>query len=106
MEKNVNFICLLVSLSVWDKDLGVAVSLLHRFGIDDDHDPYHLIDTLPLTQELDFDIDAWRRRLLAYLTDAKVIRERFNENTGGPRPPIGYWCLMTSITFYLNQGYC
>ena len=105
MEKNVNLSVCWYPCQVWDKDLGVAVSLLHRFGIDDDHDPYHLIDTLPLTPVADFDIDAWRRRLLAYLTDAKVIRERFNENTGGP-PRIGYWCLMTSITFYLNQGYC
>ncbi|DAC11410.1 MAG TPA: hypothetical protein D7H86_07575 [Candidatus Poseidoniales archaeon] len=91
MDKNVNLSVCWYPCQVWDKDLGLAVSLLHRFGIDDEHDPYHLIDTLPLTPGADFDIDAWRRRLLAYLTDAKVIRERFNDNSGGPPP---YWLLV------------
>ena len=33
----------------WDRALGLATSLLHRFGIDETHDPYRIIETLPLT---------------------------------------------------------
>ena len=61
----------------WDKQVGLAVSLLHRFGVDDKHDPYQLMETLPMTPGAEFDVDTWRRRLLAYLTDARAIRERF-----------------------------
>jgi hypothetical protein len=75
----------------WDKAVGIAVSLLHRFGVDDKHDPYQLMETLPLTPGAEFDIDAWRRRLLAYLTDAQAIRERFNDESGGPPP---YWLIV------------
>ena len=32
-------LCLVVPLSAWDKAVGLAVSLLHRFGVDDKHDP-------------------------------------------------------------------
>ena len=28
----------------WDKAVGLAVSLLHRFGVDDKHDPYQLME--------------------------------------------------------------
>ena len=28
--------------------MGLATSLLHRFGVDENHDPYNLIETLPL----------------------------------------------------------
>ena len=55
----------------WDKAVGLAVSLLHRFGVDDKHDPYQLMETLPLNPGAEFDVDSWRRRLLAYLTDAQ-----------------------------------
>ena len=75
----------------WDKAVGLAVSLLHRFGVDDKHDPYQLMETLPLTPGAEFDIDAWRRRLLAYLTDAQAIRERFTEEPGRPPP---YWLIV------------
>ncbi|MGY8745507.1 MAG: AAA family ATPase [Candidatus Poseidoniales archaeon] len=75
----------------WDKAVGLAVSLLHRFGVDDKHDPYQLMETLPLTPGAEFDVDAWRRRLLAYLTDAQAIRERFTEEAGGPPP---YWLIV------------
>ena len=75
----------------WDKAVGLAVSLLHRFGVDDKHDPYQLMETLPLTPGAEFDVDAWRRRLLAYLTDAQAIRERFVGEAGGPPP---YWLIV------------
>jgi len=70
----------------WDKTVGLAVSLLHRFGVDDKHDPYQIMETLPLTPGSEIDIDSWRRRLLAYLTDAQAIRERFIVDAGGPPP--------------------
>ena len=54
-----------------------SVSLLHRFGIDEKHDPYNLIETLP-PPWAPLDVDTWRRRLLAYLTDAYTVRERFS----------------------------
>ena len=75
----------------WDKAVGLAVSLLHRFGVDDKHDPYQLMETLPLTPGAEFDVDSWRRRLLAYLTDAQAIRERFVGESGGPPP---YWLIV------------
>ena len=75
----------------WDKSVGLAVSLLHRFGVDDKHDPYQIMETLPLTPGSVFDIDSWRRRLLAYLTDADAIRERFQDEKGGPPP---YWLIV------------
>jgi len=75
----------------WDRSLGLATSLLHRFGIDETHDPYHLIETLPLQPKGEIDVDSWRRRLLAYLTDANTIRERFKESAGGPPP---YWLVV------------
>ncbi|MBT3657232.1 MAG: ATP-binding protein [Euryarchaeota archaeon] len=75
----------------WDKQVGLAVSLLHRFGVDDKHDPYQLMETLPMTPGAEFDVDSWRRRLLAYLTDAKAIRERFAGEAGGPPP---YWLII------------
>ena len=37
------------------------------------------------------DVDAWRRRLLAYMTDANTIRERFKDAAGGPPP---YWLIV------------
>jgi len=75
----------------WDKTVGLAVSLLHRFGVDDKHDPYQIMETLPLTPGSDIDVDSWRRRLLAYLTDAQAIRERFSVDAGGPPP---YWLIV------------
>lgn len=75
----------------WDQSLGLATSLLHRFGIDESHDPYHLIETLPLTPGAEMNVDAWRRRLLSYLTDAHTIRERFKDEAGGPPP---YWLIV------------
>jgi len=68
----------------WDSALGLATSLLHRVGIDEEHDPHGLMQTLPLVPGGAFDIDAYRRRLLAYLTDASVLRERFNTKSALP----------------------
>ena len=75
----------------WDREVGLAVSLLHRFGIDENHDPYNLIETLPLRPGAPLDVDTWRRRLLAYLTDAYTVRERFSIAPGGPPP---YWLIV------------
>jgi len=49
------------------------------------------METLPLTPGAEFDVDSWRRRLLAYLTDAQAIRERFTGDAGGPPP---YWLIV------------
>ena len=38
-------------------EVGLAVSLLHRFGIDEKHDPYNLIETLPLRPGAPLDVD-------------------------------------------------
>ena len=84
----------------WDKQVGLAVSLLHRFGVDDKHDPYQLMETLPLTPGAEFDVDAWRRRLLAYLTDAKAIRERFTGESGGPPP---YWLIILDDVHHVAE---
>ena len=75
----------------WDRPVGLAISLLHRFGVSDKHDPYQLMDSLPLSPGADFDVDSWRRRLLAYLTDAAAISERFKDEPGGPPP---YWLIV------------
>ena len=84
----------------WDKAVGLAVSLLHRFGVDDKHDPYQLMETLPLTPGAEFDVDSWRRRLLAYLTDAKAIRERFVGESGGPPP---YWLIVLDDVHHVSS---
>ncbi len=64
----------------WDTPLGLAISLLHRLGIEsrsnDSWDPHDLLDTLPRTAGAHFDIDLFRRRLTEYLTDPLALRER------------------------------
>ncbi len=84
----------------WDRALGLATSLLHRFGIDESHDPYRIIETLPLTPGADMDVDAWRRRLLAYMTDANTIRERFKDSAGGPPP---YWLIVLDDVHHIAE---
>ena len=84
----------------WDRSLGLATSLLHRFGIDESHDPYNLIETLPLTPGGKIDVDAWRRRLLTYLTDARTIRERFKNEAGGPPP---YWLIVLDDVHHMEE---
>lgn len=85
----------------WDRPVGLAVSILHRFGVDDRHDPYQLMMTLPLSPGAEFDVDAWRRRLLAYLTDATAIRERFQNEPGGPPP---YWLIVLDDVHHILEG--
>tara|TARA_B110000467_G_scaffold163239_1_gene188688 strand:+ start:1178 stop:2854 length:1677 start_codon:yes stop_codon:yes gene_type:complete len=84
----------------WDRSLGLATSLLHRFGIDESHDPYNLIETLPLSPGGKIDVDAWRRRLLTYLTDARTIRERFKNEAGGPPP---YWLIVLDDVHHMED---
>jgi len=85
----------------WDRALGLATSLLHRFGIDESHDPYNIIETLPLTPGADMNVDAWRRRLLAYMTDANTIRERFKDSAGGPPP---YWLIVLDDVHHIAEN--
>jgi DNA-binding MarR family transcriptional regulator len=84
----------------WDTVTGLAVSLLHRFGIDDQHDPYDLMSTLPLQPGAQLNIDLWRRRLLAYLTDARTIRDRFDPSRRGPPP---YWLVVIDDAHHLTE---
>jgi hypothetical protein len=58
------------------------------------------METLPMTPGAEFDIDAWRRRLLAYLTDAQAIRERFNAESGGPPP---YWLIVLDDVHHVAE---
>ncbi len=85
----------------WDRSLGLATSLLHRFGIDESHDPYNLIETLPLTPGGSVNVDAWRRRLLSYLTDARTIRERYKNEAGGPPP---YWLIVLDDVHHMEEN--
>tara|TARA_B100000900_G_scaffold212123_1_gene179821 strand:- start:1137 stop:2492 length:1356 start_codon:yes stop_codon:yes gene_type:complete len=85
----------------WDTSLGLATSLLHRFGIDESHDPYNLIETLPLNPGSQVNVDMLRRRLLAYLTDARTIRERFKDEPGGPPP---YWLIVLDDVHHIEEN--
>ena len=85
----------------WDSSLGIATSLLHRFGIDESHDPYNLIETLPLNPGDQVNVDMLRRRLLAYLTDAGTIRERFKDQPGGPPP---YWLIVLDDVHHIEEN--
>ncbi len=68
----------------WDTPLGIATSLLHRLGIDSKDgeawDPHGLLASLPLRPGAPFDVDMYRRRLTAYLTDPLALRERVFED--------------------------
>jgi len=46
------------------------------------------------------DVDAWRRRLLAYMTDANTIRERFKDQAGGPPP---YWLIVLDDIHHVSE---
>jgi len=62
----------------WDSSLGIATSLLHRIGIGSDDklsDPYGVLESLPLKPGASFNIDLFRRRLIAHLLDEKEILE-------------------------------
>ncbi|MBK30241.1 MAG: hypothetical protein CMB49_05990 [Euryarchaeota archaeon] len=81
----------------WDREHGIAVSLLHRVGVDDVHDPYQLMDTLPLSPGASLDVDAWRRRLLAYLTDSDAIRERYRRKEDEGKPPPTWLIILDDV---------
>ena len=87
----------------WDRPLGVAVSVLHRLGIDENHDPYNLMDTLPMLPGAALDVDSWRRRLLAYLTDGKAVRERYREKPAVGAPP-PTWLFILDDVHHLGEG--
>ena len=63
----------------WDTPLGIATSLLHKIGVgvdDGKHDPYNILDTLPLRPGVEIDIDSYRRRLSAHLLDESELSTR------------------------------
>ena len=101
MEKAPNLSVCWYPCQPWDTSLGLATSLLHRFGIDESHDPYNLIETLPLNPGGQVDVDMLRRRLLAYLTDARTIRERFKDEPGGPPP---YWLIVLDDVHHIEEN--
>ena len=101
MEKTPNLSVCWYPCQPWDTSLGLATSLLHRFGIDESHDPYNLIETLPLNPGGHVDVDMLRRRLLAYLTDARTIRERFKNEAGGPPP---YWLIVLDDVHHIEEN--
>lgn len=53
-----------------------------------------------MTPGAEFDVDTWRRRLLAYLTDARAIRERFIGESGGPPP---YWLIILDDVHHVSN---
>ncbi len=56
----------------WDSSLGIATSILHRLGVgseSDFSDPYSVLESLPLKPGAAFNIDLFRRRLIAHLSD-------------------------------------
>jgi len=101
MEKNPYLSVCWYPCQPWDKELGLSVSLLHRFGVEENHDPYNLMDALPLSPGSDLDIDSLRRRLLAYMTDALAVRERFEKGDDSTRPP-PYWLIVLDDIHHLK----
>ncbi len=62
----------------WDTILGIASSILHRFGIrsqDKSQDPYGALETIPFNPGGNFNLDLFRRRITAHLLDKKNIRK-------------------------------
>jgi hypothetical protein len=60
----------------WDSPLGIATSLLHKIGVGVDegkHDPYNILDALPLRPGAEIDIDSYRRKLTAHLLDESKL---------------------------------
>nr|MBC8437921.1 ATP-binding protein [Euryarchaeota archaeon] len=67
----------------WDTEIGIATSILHRLGIESkgslQWDPYKILESLPMNAGGKFDVDMYRRRLTAYLTDPEKLREKVFE---------------------------
>jgi len=58
----------------WDSPLGIATSILHRFGVtDESEDPYNILASLPLRPGARIDLDAYRRRLTAHMNDKEGL---------------------------------
>ena len=93
----------------WDTPVGLATSLLHRLNVSVEKDPYHLITSLPQRPGQDFDIDAFRRRLSAFLVDSSTqadrhrpkMREKAGEE-GLPRPLI--WLFVFDDIHHLDDN--
>ena len=77
LEKNPDLMAMYYPCQPWDSPLGIATSLLHRLGISTDDstdDPYGIIGTLPLKPGARFDLDSYRRRMVAHLQDEEDHR--------------------------------
>lgn len=61
----------------WDTTLGIAASLLHRLGIQsqqESEDPYNVLDAIPFKPGGELNLDLFRRRLVAHLSDKEKLR--------------------------------
>lgn len=61
----------------WDTTLGIAASLLHRLGIhsqQESEDPYNVLDAIPFKPGGELNLDLYRRRLVAHLSDKEKLR--------------------------------
>ncbi|MFL2962717.1 MAG: AAA family ATPase [Candidatus Thalassarchaeaceae archaeon] len=67
----------------WDTTLGIAASLLHRLGIHSQQkseDPYNVLDAIPFKPGGELNLDLYRRRLVAHLSNKeKLSISNFNE---------------------------
>ncbi|MGB1435792.1 MAG: AAA family ATPase [Candidatus Thalassarchaeaceae archaeon] len=60
----------------WDTTLGIAASLLHRLGIhsqQESEDPYNVLDAIPFKPGGELNLDLYRRRLVAHLSDKEKL---------------------------------
>ena len=68
----------------WDSPLGIATSILHRFGItDESEDPYNILASLPLRPGARIDLDAYRRRLTAHMNDKEGLVDNTIDSSVG-----------------------
>ncbi len=77
LESNLDLDVMYYPCQPWDSSLGIATSLLHRLKIsseDDGQDPYGVLESLPLKPGAHFDLDQYRRRLIAHLVDEEGRR--------------------------------
>ena len=62
----------------WDTTIGIAASLLHRLGIhshQESEDPYNVLDAIPFKPGGILNIDLYRRRLVAHLSNKEKLRK-------------------------------
>ena len=77
LESNLDLDVMYYPCQPWDSSLGIATSLLHRLKIsseDNGQDPYGVLESLPLKPGAHFDLDQYRRRLIAHLVDEEGRR--------------------------------